>query len=117
MHPCDAAASIPDVIPDVITVGQKYGPAMKITERAHAYAYFEELVRHCMRGTGSTRREAELREWANLGYYAGYFNPDTRERVARLFPRPDPACALIDDNGERYARDKYVAVVKAGEAR
>jgi hypothetical protein len=67
-----------------ITIGDKYGPAMEITEQAEADAYFEECVQHCM-SFGKTREEAESIERQNLGYYAGYYDNDTRLRVERLF--------------------------------
>ena len=54
-----------------ITINEKYGPAMKMTEQAEADAYFEECVQHCM-SFGRTREEAEKIERGNLGYYGGY---------------------------------------------
>lgn len=67
-----------------ITIGEKYGPAMEITDQAEANAYFEKCVEHCM-GFGRTRQEAESIERQSLGYFAGYFNHETRLRVERLF--------------------------------
>ncbi len=34
--------------------------------------------------------EAEYLERMNLGYYAGYFSVETRQRVERLFRAPHP---------------------------
>ena len=65
-----------------ITIGEKYGYAMEITEQAEADAYFEECVQHCM-SYGKSREDAEKIERMNLGYYAGYGYD--RERVERLF--------------------------------
>jgi len=71
-----------------ITIGDKYGPAMIITEQAEADAYFERCVQHGM--LFHTRIEAEKIERINLGYYAGYYNNETRERVERLFKCQHP---------------------------
>jgi hypothetical protein len=74
-------------LPEQITIGDKYGPAMQMTDQAEADAYFTVLVEHCMR-FGKTAEEATAIERSNLGYYAGYYNDETRARVERLF-----ACA------------------------
>jgi len=70
-----------------ITIRDKYGPAMEIKDQAAADAYFERCVRHSM-SHGRTRAEAEKVERENLGYYAGYYDDETRVRVEALF-----ACA------------------------
>lgn len=67
-----------------ITFGDKYGPAMEITDQDEADAYFELCVEHTM-SWGRTREEAEQIEKENLGYYAGYCDHETRIRVERLF--------------------------------
>ena len=67
-----------------ITIGEKYGPAMKIETQEEADAYFKACVLHTM-SFGSTRQEAEEIEKANLGYYAGYYDHETADRVMRLF--------------------------------
>lgn len=70
--------------PRKISIGDKYGPAMKITGQAEADEYFERLVDHAMR-FGKTRAEAEALERSNLGYFAGYDSHETRLRVEKLF--------------------------------
>jgi hypothetical protein len=84
--------------PDKITYGDKYGPAMEITDQAAADAYFELCVEHCMR-FGRFRPEAESIERQNLGYYAGYYDSETRERVERLFRCAHPVFGSITANG------------------
>lgn len=71
-------------LPLKITIGDKYGPAMKITDPEEARRYFQICVDHSMRH-GNSRSEAESIERQNLGYYAGYYDTATRERVERLF--------------------------------
>ena len=83
-------------LPDKITIGEKYDPAMKITDQAEADAYFEVLVEHMMRH-GHDREEAERIERTNLGYYAGYgFD---RERVERLFNCEHPIFGKVAHHG------------------
>lgn len=67
-----------------ITVGEKYGPAMSVTDQAEADSYFGDCVLHSM-SFGKSRAEAEAIERANLGYFAGYCDHETRARVERLF--------------------------------
>ena len=75
--------------PEQITIGDKYRPAMEIEDSVEAAEYFEACVEHCMR-FGASREEAEKIQRANLGYYAGYYNQETQERVERLFGAVHP---------------------------
>jgi len=83
-------------VPHKITIGEKYDSAMKITEPAEAQAYFELCVEHCM-SHDRTRQEAESIERENLGYYAGYFDDETRRRVEELFGCAHPMFGKIAD--------------------
>ena len=74
-----------DELPENLTIGETYGPAMKMTEQAEADEYFELLVRQAMKFHDGDRKKAETQEKANLGYFAGYCDNETRERVERLF--------------------------------
>lgn len=74
-----------DRLPEKLTIGEAYRPAMNLTEQADADAYFERLVERQMRVFGRTPAEAEDIERSNLGYYAGYYDHETRIRVERLF--------------------------------
>jgi len=67
-----------------ISIGEKYIPAMELTTQEDADAYFEKCVQHSM-SFGKSRDEAEAIERSNLGYFAGYYSHETRERVERLF--------------------------------
>lgn len=80
--------------PDDITLGDKYAPAMKITDQAEADIYFERCVEHAMR-FGEARELAESAERTNLGYYAGYYDSETRRRVESLFRCAHPAFGAI----------------------
>lgn len=90
------------------TLSEKYDPAMKITDQAEADAYFEELVKHCML-LDKTMEEAEKIERSNLGYYAGYCDDATRERVERLFSCEHPIFGKIKDNGPPTQREAFMS--------
>ena len=87
-----------DKLPRKITIGDKYDPAMLITEQSDADAYFERCVEHSM-GFGMTREEAERLERINLGYYAGYSSEETRRRVECLFKCAHPIFGSIEKVG------------------
>lgn len=84
-----------DALPEKLTIGEKYDPAMKITDQTEADAYFQLCVDHSMTYHCKTRTEAEALERANLGYYAGYGSAETRERVERLFQCAHPVFGSI----------------------
>lgn len=81
---------------DHVTIGDKYGPAMSITDLEGAREYFEACVEHTMR-FGKTREEAKVIERANLGYVAGYYDEETRRRVERLFGAQHPLLGAVDE--------------------
>lgn len=81
----------------VITIRDKYAPAMEITDPEEAASYFEECVQHQM-SFGTDRVEAEKIERVNLGYYAGYYDHETRERVERLFDCAHPVFGKAADH-------------------
>lgn len=87
------------MIPDGATNSQKYDPAMKITDQAEAESYFRQCVDHLMRVRGYTKAEAEKIERINLGYWAGYYDNETRARVERLFKCAHPVFGPIAENG------------------
>jgi len=96
-----------------VTLGGKYSPAMEIRSKAEANAYFEKCVRHTM-SFGKSRDEAELIERDNLGYYAGYYDHDTRIRVETLFQCQHPIFGRASD-GEPSAEDAFQMGMKLGE--
>lgn len=63
------------------TFGEILGPAMEITSQQEADEYFEALVQRSMDNFGQPREEAIAVQKVNLGYYAGYYSDETRERV------------------------------------
>ena len=81
---------------ELITAGEKYGPAMKIETQEEADAYFEECVQHTM-SLGKSRETAEEIERQNFGYYAGYCSTETQGRINRLFKTKHP---ILNFGGE-----------------
>lgn len=98
-----------------VTIGDKYGPAMEIQTEAEALEYFEALVKHSM-SFGKTRDEAERLERSNLGYFAGYYSHDTRERVERLFKCAHPIFGSIAEKGAPTAEQALIAGMQRGIA-
>lgn len=111
---------VDEAMPMAITIGEKYGPAMEITEQADADAYFERCVHHTMwhlihdgkvETQPEARIEAERIEKINLGYYAGYYDSATRERVERLFHCAHPVFGSIAERGAPTADEALMAGV------
>jgi hypothetical protein len=110
-------------LPQLISIGDKYEPAMKIEEQAEADAYFELLVEHCQRKypafddkafVPNTRETAELIERTNLGYFAGYYDHETRARVEKLFRCAHPIFGAIAVNGPPSAETALAMGYMAG---
>jgi hypothetical protein len=98
-----------------ITIGDKYGPAMKIADQAEADRYFEKCVQHNLSFGEHDRTKAESVERSNLGYYAGYYDHETRERVERLFRCAHPVFGKISAHVPTQ-EEAFAAGVKAGKA-
>ena len=75
----------------VVTYRESLGPAMKITDQIDAYNYLIALIDyHEREGDGISRERATEIAKINLGYFAGYYNAETMERVNRLFETQHP---------------------------
>lgn len=96
-----------------ITIGDKYRPAMEIQTKEEADAYFQKLVEH-MVVRGHTRPEAERIERSNLGYFAGYYGEETRERVERLFDCEHPIFGKFAKYGSPTFEEALNRGIKAG---
>ena len=81
------------------TYGELYGPAMKIKNRPDARLYFEALVMYSLQEEGLTIDEKEVRQNIkdNLGYYAGYYDDETRLRVEEIFECAHPMFGKAKD--------------------
>lgn len=103
-------------LPEKITYGEKYDPAMRMTDQAEADAYFEVLVNHMMRYGRKTREEAEAIERSNLGYYAGYGSDELRARVEHLFKCEHPVFGAIATNGPPTFAEAFRRGCEMGKA-
>ncbi len=66
------------------TWGQLFDPAMKVTTQEEADEYLELLVQYYMLHEYN-REEAESVARSNLGYWTGYYDAETAQRVFTLF--------------------------------
>jgi len=99
-----------------ITIGDKYRPAMEIVDQTEADAYFERCVQHTM-NFGADRVEAERIERINLGYYAGYYDRETQERVNRLFRTVHPIFGAVRPTARQcFESGKKMAKTLTAEA-
>jgi hypothetical protein len=98
-----------------ISIGDKYEPAMKITDEVEAARYFETCVEHCM-SFGKSRAEAEAIERGNLGYYAGYHDSETRRRVEKLFRCAHPIFGSINAVGAPTAEEALQEGMRIGKS-
>lgn len=101
-----------DQIPWKITIRDKYGPAMEMKTKAEADAYFAKLVEHNCRcqdieGKEPDEVEAVRVEKINLGYYAGYYDQETRARVEELFDCAHPYFGKLAMNGPPSPETAY----------
>lgn len=64
-----------------------YNKAMCIKDQQEADQYFRLLVEQV---EGKSEDEAEALVRYNLGYWAGYFDHETRARVEKLYDAPHP---------------------------
>lgn len=75
----------------LVSIGQKYGPITEIKTPEQAREYLEACVTHRLRiSPKMNRQEAIEAERDNIGYYAGYFSHEERERIERLFECEHP---------------------------
>lgn len=96
------------------TYAETLGPGMEITDQAEADAYFKDLVELQMQFNPDPK-EAESIARSNLGYYAGYYDDITRERVERLFKCKHPVFGSIAENGAPTPEQAFAAGVAAAK--
>jgi hypothetical protein len=88
---------------DTLTIGETLGPAMEITDPEDAQQYFIDYVAHIQKFLDKEPRDddmtAEEIAKTNLGYFAGYYDNETRERVEKLFTCAHPIFGSIKDVG------------------
>jgi len=97
------------------TLAELYGPAMKIRDPEEAKDYFKALVDYQL-AFGVSQEKAEQIQRANLGYYAGYYDKETRLRVEKLFNCAHPVFGSAT-NGVPTAKEALEAGKSLAEAK
>ena len=87
-------------LPEKMTWGELYGPAMEIRDPVDAAEYLNALIQRNMKHFGESREEAEENVKYNLGYYAGYYDTETMVRVQRLFDCAHPTFGKIESTDD-----------------
>lgn len=80
-----------------LTYGECLDPAMKITDKEDAEQYFKAYVEfqklNMEEATGKHSAEEICKK--NIGYFAGYYNEETRRRVESLFDCSHPVFGSV----------------------
>ena len=103
-----------------LTMGEVLDPAMEITDaedaKQYKAAYIAWIQKDLDKGLGEKNATAEQIANSNLGYYAGYFSNETRERVERLFNCAHPVFGSIAKKGAPTPEEAFEMGKKIGEA-
>ena len=90
-----------------LTYGECLDPAMKITDKDDARQYLAAYIKfqegNMQEATGKYTAEEICK--INLGYYAGYYSDETRQRVERLFNCSHPVFGRIKENGSPSGKE------------
>lgn len=70
--------------------GEVFDPVMRMTGQAEADSFLEEYAAYIAGCQGISVPEAKVIARSNIGYYAGYNDLETRQRVELLFGAPHP---------------------------
>lgn len=88
------------------TFAELYDPAMEIQTQSEADVYFRQLVIYYTT-LGKSQTESEAIARTNLGYWAGYYNEETRERVERLFNCEHPVFGKFIEKGSPTPEEAF----------
>lgn len=83
-------------LPEKMTWGELYNPAMEMTEPVEAAEYLNALIQRNVTYFKQTAEEAEECVKQNLGYISGYYDTETMVRVQRLFDCSHPVFGKIE---------------------
>ena len=87
-------------LPEKLTIGEAYDPAMKMTDPKEAEEYLQALIERSVKYCGQTPEEAERIMKENLGYYSGYYDTETMVRVHKLFNCAHPIFGEIKSESD-----------------
>lgn len=95
-------------MPDEMTIGEAYSPAMEMTDASDALMYREALMERLARfHPEMTPAQIESAIMSNLGYYAGYYSYETRQRVQALFGAVHPIFGSTQPTPEEAFKAGY----------
>lgn len=93
-----------------------YDKAMEATTQDEADVILEQIVEcACRISPQQLREEHERIQRSNLGYYAGYYSHEVRERVERLFDTEHPIFGKIAVNGPPTTKQAFELGRRMGE--
>ena len=90
--------------PKNVTLGELYDPAMKVKTQEEANECLKSIVYHTMIISTpkiKTRQETIDMVKQNIGYWAGYFDEETQDRVYKLYKTQHPVFGLIRPTAEQ----------------
>ncbi len=101
-----------------LTFHESLEPAMSITEHSDADQYLKDYIAYIQKRLNKESRQdnatAEQIAKVNLGYYAGYFNTETRIRIEKLFHCEHPFFGKAIDHEvspeEAFEKGKQLAL-------
>ena len=100
-----------------LTYGECLRPAMEITDKTEAKQYLADYVAFIQKTLDKEPRDdnmtAEQIAKANLGYFAGYYDDETRKRVESLFCCSHPIFGNIAKTGPISPKEAFEKGLKA----
>lgn len=104
---------------ETLTYGECLGPAMEITDPEDARQYLAEYIKYTQTFLDKEPREDDMSAEqickTNLGYYAGYYDSETRRRVEELFTCSHPIFGSIKNNGQPTPEEAFESGRKSSE--
>lgn len=99
------------------TYGDIYGPAMKLTTREGANDWWESAVENLTTAFGKSREEAEDVVSQNLGYWTGYYDSETAQRVFELFAHRNVSHPIFGKRTDVTPKDAFDAGTRMASSR
>jgi delta 1-pyrroline-5-carboxylate dehydrogenase len=88
---------------------------MDVRLQEQADKILKELVEISMEKHGKSQEDAVALIKENLGYFAGYYSNETRERVERLFDCTHPYFGKIAEKGPPTPEEAFRMGMEMGE--
>lgn len=96
---------------ETLTYGEALEPAMGITDADDAAQYKADYIKYTEQflkdGVSESGLNVEQIVNTNLGYFAGYYSDEVRQRVERLFNCSHPIFGSIKQNGRPTGKEAF----------